>query len=188
MIAKLEDELAPELITRNSIGYESAVQPSLTTGDNSGCLQSEPSFAALCGIAPYRLSGKVCRYRLNRGSNRAANRVLHIISIGRLRTIPVPRPELLRLNEGHLKLEAIRCLKRYIAREVLYIIQGQQREINATQNRLLTRRRASGAHNTFSSAIASGSQKLVLRCLWVARTRVRVTPWPGTSIGFTRLS
>jgi hypothetical protein len=36
-------------------------------------------------------------------------------------------------SEGHSKLEAIRCLKRYIAREVFYIIRRRQHEINATQ-------------------------------------------------------
>lgn len=52
MIAKLVDELAPELIARNSIGYESAAQLLLTAGDNSERLQSEASFAALCGVSP----------------------------------------------------------------------------------------------------------------------------------------
>ncbi|CAD6562199.1 IS110 family transposase ISEc21 [Paraburkholderia kirstenboschensis] len=52
MIAGLVDELAPGLIARNSIGYESAAQLLLTAGDNSERLQSEASFAALCGVSP----------------------------------------------------------------------------------------------------------------------------------------
>ena len=135
MIAKLVDELAPELIARNSIGYESAAQLLLTAGDNSGRLRSEASFAALCGVSPVPASsGKVCRHRLNRGGDRAANSALHIIAIGRLRTDARTKAYVeKRLNEGHSKLEALRCLKRYIAREVFYIIQRRQHEINATK-------------------------------------------------------
>lgn len=135
MIAKLVDELAPELIARNSIGYESAAQLLLTAGDNSGRLQSEASFAALCGVSPVPASsGKVCRHRLNRGGDRAANSALHIVAIGRLRTDARTKAYVeKRLSQGHSKLEAIRCLKRYIAREVFYIIQRRQREINSTK-------------------------------------------------------
>ena len=135
MIAKLVDELAPELIARNSIGYESAAQLLLTAGDNSARLQSEASFAALCGVSPVPASsGKVSRHRLNRGGDRAANSALHIVAIGRLRTDARTKAYVeKRLSQGHSKLEAIRCLKRYIAREVFYIIQRRQREINSTQ-------------------------------------------------------
>jgi transposase len=135
MIAKLVEELAPELIARNSIGYESAAQLLLTAGDNSRRLQSEASFAALCGVSPVPASsGKVCRHRLNRGGDRAANSALHIIAIGRLRTDARTKAYVeKRLSQGHSKLEAIRCVKRYIAREVFYIIQRRQREINSTK-------------------------------------------------------
>jgi transposase len=135
MIAGLVEDLAPELIARNSIGYESASQLLLTAGDNSERLQSESSFAALCGVSPVPASsGKVSRHRLNRGGDRAANSALHIIAIGRLRTDARTQAYVAkRLSEGHSKLEAIRCLKRYIAREVFYIIRRRQHEINTTQ-------------------------------------------------------
>lgn len=135
MIAGLVDELAPGLIARNSIGYESAAQLLLTAGDNSERLKSEASFAALCGVSPVPASsGKVTRHRLNRGGDRAANSALHIIAIGRLRTDPRTKVYMAkRVSEGHSKLEAIRCLKRYIAREVFYLIQQRNREIGSTQ-------------------------------------------------------
>ena len=38
-----------------------------------------------------------------------------------------------RIAEGHSKLEAIRCLKRYIAREVFTLISQRQRAINQTR-------------------------------------------------------
>jgi transposase len=86
MIAALVDDLAPDLVSRNSIGYESAAQLLLTAGDNSHRLHSEAGFAALCGVSPVPASsGKVTRHRLNRGGDRAANSALHIIAIGRLR-------------------------------------------------------------------------------------------------------
>ena len=135
MIAALVDELAPELVSRNAIGYESAAQLLLTAGDNSNRLKSEASFAALCGVNPVPASsGKTTRHRLNRGGDRAANSALHIIAIGRLRTDARTKAYVeKRVSEGHSKLEAIRCLKRYIAREVYYLISKRDRQIRQTQ-------------------------------------------------------
>ncbi|MCN7997302.1 IS110 family transposase, partial [Escherichia coli] len=52
MIAAIVDELAPELIKRNAIGYESASQLLIMAGDNPQRLISESGFAALCGVSP----------------------------------------------------------------------------------------------------------------------------------------
>ena len=132
MIVAIVDELAPDLVARNSISHGSAAQLLLTAGANVERLQSEASFAALCGVSPVPASsGKTMRHRLNRGGDRAANSALHIIAIGRLRTDTrtqayVPK----RIAEGHSKLEAIRCLKRYIAREVFSLIKQKRQKIN----------------------------------------------------------
>jgi transposase len=135
MIAAIVDELAPALVTRNSIGHASAAQLLLTAGDNSQRLHSEASFAALCGVSPIPASsGKTTRHRLNRGGDRAANSALHIIAIGRLRTDPRSKSYIAkRIAEGHSKLEAIRCLKRYIAREIFSLISQRRQEINQAQ-------------------------------------------------------
>jgi transposase len=132
MIRAIVDDLAPNLVARNSIGHESAAQLLLTAGDNSERLHSEASFAALCGVSPVPASsGKTTRHRLNRGGDRAANSALHIIAIGRLRTDPRTKTYVAkRIAEGHSKLEAIRCIKRYIAREVFSLINQRRREIN----------------------------------------------------------
>ena len=132
MIAGLVDELAPELVSRNASGYETAAQLLLTAGDNSDRFRSESSFAALCGVSPVQASSrKVSRHRLNRGGDRAANSALHIIAIGRLRTdVRTQTYVAKRIAEGHSKLEAIRCLKRCIAREVYGIIQSRNLTIN----------------------------------------------------------
>jgi transposase len=131
MIGAIVDELAPSLVARNSIGHGAAAQLLLTAGDVQR-LQSEASFAALCGVSPVPASsGKTTRHRLNRGGDRAANSSLHIIAIGRLRTDPRTKAYMAkRIAEGHSKLEIIRCLKRYIAREVFTLIKSRQREIN----------------------------------------------------------
>ena len=131
-ISAVVDELAPALVARNSIGHESAAQLLLTAGDNPERLHAEASFAALCGVSPVPASsGKTTRHSLNRGGDRAANSALHIIAIGRLRTDPRTKAYVARrIAEGHSKLEAIRCLKRYIAREVFSLLSQRRREIN----------------------------------------------------------
>lgn len=132
MIGAIVDELAPDLIARNSIGHTGAAQLLLTAGDNPERLRSEASFAALCGVSPIPASsGKTVRHRLNRGGDRHANSALHIIAIGRLRTDPKTKAYVAkRLAEGRSKLDAIRALKRYIAREVFSLIARRQKEIN----------------------------------------------------------
>ena len=132
MIRAFVDELAPNLVARNSIGHVGAAQLLLTAGDNPERLRSEASFAALCGVSPVPASsGKTIRHRLNRGGDRAANSALHIIAIGRLRTDPKTKAYVAkRIAEGHSKLDAIRALKRYLAREVFTLIAQRHKEIN----------------------------------------------------------
>jgi transposase len=138
MIAAIVDELAPNLVARNSIGYESAAQLLLTAGDNVQRLRSEASFSALCGVSPVPASsGKTTRHRLSRGGDRAANSALHIIAVGRLRTDPRTQAYVAkRITEGHSKLEAIRCVKRYIAREVFSLIKQRPQQIHRPQPQL----------------------------------------------------
>ena len=132
MIVAIADELAPDLVAQNSIGHSSAAQLLLTAGAKVERLQSEASFAALCGVSPVPASsGKTTRHRLNRGGDRAANSALHIIAIGRLRTDTRTQAHVAkRMAEGHSKLEAIRCLKRYIAREVFSLISQKRQQVN----------------------------------------------------------
>ena len=135
MIGAIVDELAPELVARNSIGRNGAAQLLLTAGGNPGRLRSEAGFAALCGVSPVPASsGKIMRHRLNRGGGRAANSALRIIAIGRLRTDARTKDDVARrMAEGHSKLEAVRCVKRCIAREVFTLITQRQRAINQTR-------------------------------------------------------
>ena len=135
MIEAIVDEPAPELVARNAIGQNGAAQLLLTAGDNPQRLRSEAGFAALCGVSPVPASsGKTVRHRLNRGGDRAANSALHIIAVGRLRTDKRTKASVARrIADGHSKLEAIRCLKRYVAREAFTLVTQRQRAINQTQ-------------------------------------------------------
>ena len=71
---------------------------------------------------------------MSRGGDRAANSALHIIAIGRLRTDPRSQAYVARrVGEGHSTPEAIRCLKRYIARELFALIRQRAKEIAQSQ-------------------------------------------------------
>ena len=63
------------------------------------------------------------RRRLNRGGDRRANSALHTIVLSRLRWDPDTRAYLARrIANGKTRREAIRCLKRYVAREIYQLI------------------------------------------------------------------
>ncbi len=112
---------APELISLPGVATEIAGQFLVTAGDNPDRLTSEAAFARLCGVAPQpassgRTSG---RHRLNRGGDRGANTALYMVAITRLRDHQPTRAYVTRRQaEGLTKREIIRCLKRYVAREV----------------------------------------------------------------------
>jgi transposase len=111
---------APNLLHRTGVGHDSAATLLITIGDNAERMAGEASFAALCGASPVEASsGKTHRRRLNRGGDRQANAALYRIVLTRLRWDPHTRAYLdRRISEGRTRREAIRCLKRYVAREL----------------------------------------------------------------------
>lgn len=111
---------APALITRRGLGTDTAGALLVAAGDNPQRLRSEASFAALCGVSPVPASsGRHQRHRLNRGGDRDANHALWRITLVRMATCQRTRDYVTRrTNEGRTKKEIIRCLKRYIAREI----------------------------------------------------------------------
>ena len=113
---------APGLLTRLGVGAEVAGQLLVTAGDNPDRLRSEAAFAHLCGVAPIPASsGKTRRHRLNRGGDRAANNALYTVVLARLRLDPRTRAYVARRTaEGLSKREIIRCLQRYVARELYH--------------------------------------------------------------------
>jgi transposase len=120
----LIEAFAPTLLQPHGIGPDSAAALLITAGDNPDRLVSEASFAALCGVTPIEASsGKTTRHRLNRGGDRRANSALYRIALSRLRNDQRTRDYLdRRTTEGLSRREAIRCVKRYIAREVYHLI------------------------------------------------------------------
>lgn len=135
MIEAIVKDLVPELLAQTAICLNSAAQLLLTAVDNPERLIPEASFSALCGVIPVPASsGKTVRHSLNRGNDRAANSAIHIIVIGRLRLDPLTQAYAAkRIDARSSNLEAIRSLKRYIARKIFGIIACRQKQINQSQ-------------------------------------------------------
>ena len=113
------------LLALNGVGIDVAGQLLVTAGDNPDRLRSESSFAHLCGAAPIPASsGRTDRHRLNRGGDRQANAALYRVVLCRLRWDPRTAAYVARRTaEGRTKPEIIRCLKRYVARDVFAVLQ-----------------------------------------------------------------
>ena len=120
ILTTLAADTAPELVAINGVGTDVATALLVAAGDNPERLRSEATFAHLCGVAPIDASsGKNERHRLNRGGDRQANSALWHIVITRMVCDEHTRTYIARrMAQGRTKKEAIRCLKRYIAREI----------------------------------------------------------------------
>jgi transposase len=120
-LKRLTQETAPALVAAYGIGPDVAGELLVAAGDNTDRIRSEAAFAKLCGTSPIPASsGKTNgRYRLNPGGNRQANAALYRAVVVRMRwhepTITYVKK---RTADGLSKKDIIRCLKRYVAREV----------------------------------------------------------------------
>jgi transposase len=107
----------PELLAEAGCGPLTAA---ILIGQTAGAQRftSDAHFARMAGVAPIPVSsGRTDRHRLDRGGNRQLNRALHIIAITRGRIDPATRVYLKRKEaEGKTRMEAMRCLKRHLAR------------------------------------------------------------------------
>jgi len=120
-LRNLTAQACPALVGIFGAGSDTAGALLLAAGDNPERLRSEAAFAKLTGFSPIQASsGKTMRHRLNRGGDRHANAALHRIVLVRLRWRHPPTIDYVarRTAEGRSKREIIRCLKRYVAREV----------------------------------------------------------------------
>ena len=120
LLAELVVATNPKLLALYGVGIDSAASLLVAAGDNPDRLRSESAWAHLCGVAPIEASsGKVTRWRLNRGGDRQANAALWRIVITRMSSDPRTRAYVARRSdEGRSKGEIIWILKRYVAREV----------------------------------------------------------------------
>jgi transposase len=126
VLGGLVHEVAPATIELLGIGVDHAGQLLVSAGQNPERLHSEAGFARLCGAAPIPASsGRTSRHRLSRGGDRQANRALHMAVVVRLRRCPRTRAYVERRTaEGLSKPEIMRCLKRYLAREVYHALRA----------------------------------------------------------------
>ena len=117
---RLVAEVAPAVVALKGVGTETAATLLVAAGDNPERLRSEAAFAHLCGVAPIPASsGRTTRHRLNRGGDRDANRALYLVATGRMAWDLRTRAYVARRTaEGLSKPEIIRCLKRYLIREL----------------------------------------------------------------------
>ena len=121
---ELTTQASPKLTEVFGVGPEVAGALLVAAGDNPDRLRSEAAFAMLCGAAPVEASsGKTVRHRLNRGGDRQANAALYRIVLVRMRHHAPTRAYIeRRTTQGLSKPEIIRCLKRYVAREIYAIL------------------------------------------------------------------
>jgi transposase len=122
----LERELAglvaahrPALLAEQGCGTLTAA---ILIGHTAGAerFPTDAHFARQAGVAPIPVSsGRTDRHRLHRGGDRQLNRALYMIAITRARIDPQTRAYLERKRaEGKTKREALRCLKRHLARRI----------------------------------------------------------------------
>jgi transposase len=130
-LERLTATAAAPLVGLFGVGADSAGALLVAAGDNPDRLHSEAAFSMLCGSSPVPASsGKTTRHRLNRGGDRQANAALYRIVVVRLRWHqPTQDYMARRIKQGKSKREVIRCLKRYVAREVFAAL----RQINLNQ-------------------------------------------------------
>jgi len=128
---RLTATAAPRLLALFGAGQDSAGALLVAAGDNPDRLSSDACFSMLCGASPIQASsGKTIRHRLNRGGDRQANAALYRIVLVRLRYHqPTKDYVIRRLAQGKSKKEIIRCLKRYIAREVFAALQPLRHDL-----------------------------------------------------------
>lgn len=118
---RLIEANAPALLQVKGCGTVNAAALAIAAGENPKRIPCEAKFASLCGVSPPipASSGKTDRHKLNRGGNRQANKAIHMIAVSRLRgderTLSYMAK---RKSDGKTKREAMRRLKRFIAREI----------------------------------------------------------------------
>jgi len=124
-LEQLVTSTAPQMLERFGVGFDTAAEMLITAGDNTDRVKSEAAFAKLCGACPVPAgSGKTNgRHRLNRGGNRQANAALYRVVIVRMRWHPPTIAYVKRRTaQGLSKKDIIRCLTRFVARELYHLL------------------------------------------------------------------
>jgi transposase len=127
-------ELVTEIRRRTRRAAELAAAKLIAETAGAGRLASDAKFARLAGVAPIPASsGSRVRHRLDRGGNRQLNCALHRIAVTQGRCYAPAREFLAKKQaEGKTRIEALRCLKRHLARRVWKLLVNPEREISMT--------------------------------------------------------
>lgn len=126
MIEELVMATAPQLVDAFGIGVDTAAEILIVVGDNPERIHSEAALAKMAGISPIPASSGMStgRYRINHGGHRQLNAAIYRTVIVRMRFHePTIAYVTRRTAEGKAKRDIIRCLKRYVIREVYHLIQ-----------------------------------------------------------------
>jgi transposase len=118
--------LAPKLLDEPGVGPIVAAQV-IITWSHKGHVRSEAAFARLAGVAPVPASsGQTTRQRLSRGGDRQLNRALHTVILHRRLHDPTTKAYIARrVAEGKTSRDAVRLLKRYLARHLYRVLNGE---------------------------------------------------------------
>jgi transposase len=132
-LAVLVAELAPQLLAERGCGVLTAAK---LIGEIAGIerFASDAKLARNCGSAPIPASsGQTRRHRLDRGGNRQLNCALHRLAVSKGRLDPDTAAYLARKQaEGKSRREALRCLKRHLARRVWRLLQHNSPSARST--------------------------------------------------------
>jgi transposase len=129
-IADLVASIAPQLLTEPGFGPLTAAK---LVGEIAGAgrFANDAKLARSAGLAPIPVSsGKTNRHRLDRGGNRQINAAIHRIAVTRARCHPETKTYIARRTaEGKTHREAIRCLKRHLARRIWHLLQPAESQL-----------------------------------------------------------
>jgi len=162
-LTDLATQANPELMSAKGVGVDTASTLLVAAGDNPERLRNEASFAAFCGVSPIEASsGKNSRHRLNRGGNRQANNALWRVAMVRLQTDQRTQQYAARKRaEGKTPRHTLRCLKRFIVRDIYRILTDPQPVISTNDlrpARLALRLRMQAAADHFGVALTTISR------------------------------
>lgn len=130
MIKGLVIARAPHLLDQFGIGVDTAAEILIVAGDNPERIKSEAAFAKLAGISPVPTGSGMTsgKHRINHGGHRQLNAAIYRTVIVRMRFHePTIAYVARRTAEGKSKRDIIRCLKRYVIREVYHLVKTNPR-------------------------------------------------------------
>lgn len=133
-ITTLVEAKAPQLLELTGCGALTAAKILAETAGIQR-FSSDSKLARLAGVAPIPASsGKNNRHRLDRGGNRQLNCALHRIAVVQGRTHDPARTYLAKKEaEGKTRREALRALKRHLARVIWRALQQAAEDQEATR-------------------------------------------------------